>query len=80
MLRLRQGFGRLIRSRADRGAVVLCDERLSTRDYGTRFLEALPRASLARLVVTDVPAAVGAFVEQGALPSAVGQSNTWSPP
>ena len=50
-------------------------------DEGVRAaLEALPRASLARLVMTEVAEAVGAFVEQGVLPSAVGQSNTWSPP
>jgi ATP-dependent DNA helicase DinG len=46
VLRLKQGFGRLIRSRTDRGAVVLLDRRVAERGYGTQFLEALPPAPL----------------------------------
>jgi Rad3-related DNA helicase len=42
VLRFRQGFGRLIRSAQDRGAVILLDPRLETREYGERFLTALP--------------------------------------
>jgi predicted DnaQ family exonuclease/DinG family helicase len=44
-LRLKQGFGRLIRRRSDRGAVVILDARIVARDYGRAFLEALPPAS-----------------------------------
>ena len=44
-LRLKQGFGRLIRRRDDRGAVVILDNRIIERDYGRAFLEALPPAS-----------------------------------
>lgn len=43
-LRLKQGFGRLIRSSADRGAVVLCDPRVLRKNYGARLLDALPPA------------------------------------
>ena len=43
VMRFRQGFGRLIRSSTDRGAVVVLDSRLSRRGYGAAFLEALPR-------------------------------------
>jgi len=43
-LRLKQGFGRLIRSTADRGAVVLCDPRVLRKGYGGALLEALPPA------------------------------------
>ncbi len=43
-LRLKQGFGRLIRRREDRGAVVILDPRVVSRDYGRAFLEALPEA------------------------------------
>jgi DNA polymerase-3 subunit epsilon/ATP-dependent DNA helicase DinG len=46
VLRLKQGFGRLIRSRADRGAVVVLDRRLVTRFYGQVFLRSLPRCSV----------------------------------
>ena len=44
-LRLKQGFGRLIRRSTDRGAVVILDNRILGRDYGKTFLEVLPPAS-----------------------------------
>jgi len=47
-LRLRQGFGRLVRSRRDRGAVVLLDSRIVKYRYGRYLLESLPPAPLAR--------------------------------
>lgn len=42
VLRLRQGFGRLIRRETDRGVVILLDQRLHTKNYGVTFLGALP--------------------------------------
>jgi ATP-dependent DNA helicase DinG len=42
ILRLKQGFGRLIRSRADRGILAILDSRLRTRPYGRIFLRSLP--------------------------------------
>lgn len=44
-LRLKQGFGRLIRRSTDRGAVVILDNRILGRDYGKAFLDVLPPAS-----------------------------------
>jgi ATP-dependent DNA helicase DinG len=41
-LRLKQGFGRLIRSRQDMGEVHLLDGRLLTKSYGKQLLSALP--------------------------------------
>ncbi|TMB66926.1 MAG: hypothetical protein E6J51_07050 [Chloroflexi bacterium] len=46
VLRLKQGFGRLIRRQTDRGAVVLMDHRIANRTYGAAFLDALPRAAV----------------------------------
>ena len=43
-LRLKQGFGRLIRSSADRGVVVLSDPRVLTKAYGRDLLRTLPPA------------------------------------
>src|SRR5581483_4900357 len=43
-LKLKQGFGRLIRTRSDYGAVILLDRRAVTKPYGRRILEGLPRA------------------------------------
>lgn len=46
VIRLRQGFGRLIRSRDDMGVVVILDSRIVRRRYGEVFLESLPPARL----------------------------------
>jgi ATP-dependent DNA helicase DinG len=43
-LRLKQGFGRLIRTATDRGVVVLSDPRVLTKRYGRELIEALPPA------------------------------------
>ena len=46
ILKLRQGVGRLIRSRDDEGIVVILDNRILTKRYGKIFLDALPDASV----------------------------------
>jgi ATP-dependent DNA helicase DinG len=43
-LRLKQGFGRLIRTATDRGAVIIADPRVITKKYGTELMRALPPA------------------------------------
>jgi ATP-dependent DNA helicase DinG len=43
ILKLRQGVGRLIRTRSDRGIIVILDNRIVTRPYGRAFLQALPK-------------------------------------
>jgi len=48
VLQLKQGAGRLIRDEADRGVLMLCDPRLTTKPYGRRILSALPPMSLTR--------------------------------
>lgn len=68
VLRLRQGFGRLIRHGTDRGAVVLCDERLRSREYGERIIAALPPAAVAVLPLGGVGVAVEDFVVRHQLP------------
>jgi ATP-dependent DNA helicase DinG len=42
IIKLRQGFGRLIRTKSDRGMVVLLDPRIRSKPYGRKFLESLP--------------------------------------
>ena len=42
ILRLKQGLGRLIRSKSDRGVLAILDNRLSTKGYGKLFLSSLP--------------------------------------
>jgi ATP-dependent DNA helicase DinG len=43
-LRLKQGFGRLIRTATDRGAVIIADNRVITKSYGPELMRALPPA------------------------------------
>jgi ATP-dependent DNA helicase DinG len=44
VIKLKQGFGRLIRTRNDRGCVVVLDSRLARKRYGRVFLDSLPPA------------------------------------
>ena len=43
ILKLRQGVGRLIRTKGDRGIIVILDNRIVTKPYGRAFLAALPK-------------------------------------
>ena len=47
LMRLKQGFGRLIRTKTDKGIVCILDTRLLTRGYGAEFVKFLPPASRA---------------------------------
>ena len=42
IIRLKQGFGRLLRSQSDRGILCLLDNRIARKAYGKMFLESLP--------------------------------------
>ncbi len=48
VIRFKQGFGRLIRSRTDQGLVVALDHRILTKSYGRQFLQALPDIEVVR--------------------------------
>ena len=43
VVKFRQGFGRLIRSKTDFGVVVVLDPRIQTRRYGAKFLRSIPK-------------------------------------
>ncbi len=43
VLKFKQGFGRLIRTKTDRGAVLVLDKRIITKHYGKFFLDSLPK-------------------------------------
>ncbi|MQF82764.1 hypothetical protein FIM02_01320 [SAR202 cluster bacterium AD-802-E10_MRT_200m] len=58
ILRLRQGFGRLIRSRSDRGVVVILDRRITSKAYGSLFLRSLPECTVVRDSLKKLPKAV----------------------
>jgi ATP-dependent DNA helicase DinG len=46
VLKLRQGVGRLIRTKSDRGIIVILDNRIVTKPYGRAFMQALPKCPL----------------------------------
>ena len=46
ILKFKQGFGRLIRSKADTGTIVVLDSRIVTRSYGKQFIRALPKLTI----------------------------------
>ena len=46
IIKLKQGFGRLIRHRNDTGRVVILDPRVLTKPYGRLFIESLPKCRL----------------------------------
>jgi ATP-dependent DNA helicase DinG len=48
VLALKQGFGRLIRSKSDRGILAILDNRISRMQYGRIFLESLPGYTITR--------------------------------
>ncbi len=64
-LRLRQGFGRLIRTKIDYGAVVLLDRRVVTKDYGEVLLGSLPDARTEHLPLDGIAARVSAWCDRG---------------
>ncbi len=54
VLRFRQGFGRLIRSRTDRGVFVVLDKRIISKAYGRMFLDSLPPCTVRKGSLTEL--------------------------
>jgi len=48
IIKFKQGFGRLIRSKTDTGQVVVLDPRVTTKAYGKIFIESLPECNVVR--------------------------------
>jgi ATP-dependent DNA helicase DinG len=57
VITLKQGIGRLIRSKTDRGVIALLDTRLRTKSYGRDFLNSLPRMK----ITSDLKDVAGIF-------------------
>ncbi len=64
ILRFRQGFGRLIRSRSDRGIVAIFDSRVISKNYGASFLESLPDCNVQFGALDKLPSLAKAWVER----------------
>jgi ATP-dependent DNA helicase DinG len=61
VIKFRQGFGRLIRSRDDRGAVLILDRRVLNKSYGRIFLRSLPDTEIVRGASAEVFRKMGEF-------------------
>jgi len=61
VIKLKQGFGRLIRSADDRGCVLILDSRVVRKRYGTAFLRSLPPARHVRGSSSEVFTAMRKF-------------------
>ena len=68
-LRLKQGFGRLVRSGTDRGGVVILDDRILRKRYGLYLRDSLPSAPLTRGSWPEVARAMGRFYDEDPAPS-----------
>ena len=58
VLRFKQGFGRLIRRKTDRGVVAVLDRRIRSRSYGGAFLRSLPPCTVREEPLRNLPRAV----------------------
>nr|WP_205964052.1 ATP-dependent DNA helicase DinG [Psychrobacillus sp. BL-248-WT-3] len=54
VLRFRQGFGRLIRSSADKGVFIVLDRRIETKSYGADFLQAIPNIPVKKVSLENI--------------------------
>ncbi len=61
VVKFRQGFGRLIRRRSDRGVVVVTDKRVVSRPYGKKFLRSLPDMPVEAAPAQEVETSVRRF-------------------
>jgi DNA polymerase-3 subunit epsilon/ATP-dependent DNA helicase DinG len=58
ILKFKQGFGRLIRSKSDRGVVAVLDRRVISKRYGQAFLDSLPDCTIKNGLTANLPDAV----------------------
>ena len=54
VMRLRQGFGRLIRSSSDKGFFIILDRRIDTKSYGKQFLASLPEVPIKKVPLQEM--------------------------
>jgi DNA polymerase-3 subunit epsilon/ATP-dependent DNA helicase DinG len=62
VLRFKQGFGRLIRRKTDRGVVVVLDRRILSKQYGAVFTGALPPCTVRPAMLREMPGLVGEWL------------------
>lgn len=64
IIRFRQGFGRLVRTKSDRGVVVVTDGRIVTKNYGAMFRKAIPASVHSVSTLADTLARATEFLKE----------------
>jgi predicted DnaQ family exonuclease/DinG family helicase len=77
VLRLKQGFGRLIRSTKDMGAVFILDTRVLNKSYGSVFLESLPTEISVVRTSLEAQNALKSWFEEGKIYSVFTEDSGW---
>ena len=67
ILTFRQGFGRLIRTKEDRGVVVMLDRRIMSKRYGQAFLDSLPEVTVQRGILANLPQMAENWIDFGGI-------------
>ena len=65
ILKFRQGFGRLIRSRSDRGVVAIFDRRVLTKNYGRAFIDSLPQCTVRKAPLLQLSREAAKWIDGG---------------
>ncbi len=63
VIKFKQGFGRLIRSKEDRGVVFVLDGRLYKKNYGGKFIQSLPKAKILKSSIKKIFEDMNKFFE-----------------
>ncbi len=63
VLKFRQGFGRLIRNKTDRGSILILDTRIIKKGYGRAFINSLPKCRVNKIPGPDLVCEMKAFFE-----------------
>jgi ATP-dependent DNA helicase DinG len=79
VLRLKQGFGRLIRSTKDTGVVFILDTRVLNKSYGSIFLETLPTEISVVRTSLEAKNALDAWFDEGKIYSVFSEGEEWDP-
>lgn len=77
VLRLKQGFGRLIRSTKDMGAVLILDTRVLNKSYGSVFLESLPTEISVVRTSLEAQNALNSWFKEGKIYSTFTEDSGW---
>lgn len=64
VLRFRQGVGRLIRSKNDKGVIIILDNRIVRKNYGKSFLNVLPEQTKIKGDSTDIAFKIASWLNK----------------